>query len=73
MKNSYWTSSVNFKSFPKLDKDLDVDVCIVGGGITGLSTAYYLSKNGYDVCLLEKDRLAHHTTGNTTRKNHFPA
>lgn len=31
MKNSYWIDSVNFKSFPKLDKDLEVDVCIVGG------------------------------------------
>lgn len=31
MKNSYWINSVNLKSFPKLDKDLDVDVCIVGG------------------------------------------
>lgn len=31
-------------------------------GITGLSTAYYLSKNGYNICLLEKDKLAHHTT-----------
>lgn len=31
-------------------------------GITGLSTAYYLSKNGYNICLLEKDKLAHYTT-----------
>lgn len=31
MKNSYWIDSVHFKSFSKLDKDIDVDVCIVGG------------------------------------------
>lgn len=62
MKNSYWISSVNFKSFPKLERNLDVDVCIIGGGITGLSTAYYLSKKGYSVCILEKNKLASHTT-----------
>lgn len=68
MKNSYWIESINFKSFPKLEKDLEVDVCVIGGGITGLSTAYYLTKNGYNVCLLERDKLAHNTTGNTTAK-----
>ncbi|MBT0773935.1 FAD-dependent oxidoreductase [Kineosporia sp. J2-2] len=29
---------------PRLDGDLDVDVCVVGGGLTGLWTAYYLLK-----------------------------
>lgn len=37
-------------------------------GICGLSTAYYLTKNGYDVCILEKNKVASHTTGNTTAK-----
>ena len=32
--------------FPKLDRDLEVDVCIIGGGISGLSTAYALAKEG---------------------------
>ncbi|MBO5479203.1 MAG: FAD-dependent oxidoreductase [Clostridia bacterium] len=68
MNNSYWIHSINLKSFPKLEKDLEVTVAIIGGGITGLSTAYYLSQNGYDVCILEKDKLAHHATGNTTAK-----
>ena len=32
--------------FPTLDRDLQVDVCIVGGGISGLSIAYALAKEG---------------------------
>ena len=30
------------------------DVVIIGGGIVGISTAYYLAKQGIDVCLCEK-------------------
>lgn len=68
--NSYWLDSVksdNF-SFSSLDKDINVDVCVVGGGITGVSTAYMLAKTGLKVCILEKDKIAHHATGNTTAK-----
>ncbi len=40
------------------------DIVIVGGGIMGASTAYYLAKRGQkDVVLLEKDLLAQATTG----------
>lgn len=31
MDNSYWLDSVNLKQFPKLKKDLETDVVIVGG------------------------------------------
>ena len=67
---SLWIDSVkSFKTnFNSLDKNIEVDVCIVGGGITGISTAYLLAKAGLKVCILEKDKVAHHTTGNTTAK-----
>lgn len=66
--SSYWIDSVKFESFPHLDKDIDVDVCIVGGGITGISTAYLLVNQGYSVCILEKDQIGQKTTGHTTAK-----
>lgn len=68
--NSYWIDSTkdDFRSFSSLDTDINVDVCIVGGGITGISCGYYLAKSGLKVAILEKDLLAYKTTGNTTAK-----
>ncbi len=38
-------------------------VAIIGGGIAGCATAYYLSKDGHDVTLFERDSLASHASG----------
>ena len=59
---SLWINSIKLSSFSSLDKDINVDVCIIVGGITGISTAYLLSKAGLKVCVLEKDKIAHHAT-----------
>lgn len=42
------------------------DVLVVGGGITGLISAYLLTLAGKKVCLVERDRLGHGDTGCTT-------
>lgn len=68
--SSLWIDSVkhDVRNFPKLQENINVDVCIIGGGITGISTAYLLTKSGLKVCVLEKDKVAHHASGNTTAK-----
>ena len=66
--NSFWLKSFKINSFEKLKQDIEVDVCIVGGGITGITTAYYLNKQGYKVALLERDTLCSKTSGHTTAK-----
>jgi ribulose 1,5-bisphosphate synthetase/thiazole synthase len=43
----------NRPHFPKLDKDLNTDVCVVGSGISGTSIAYELVKQGLDVVMIE--------------------
>lgn len=65
---SYWTDSVETPEFSKLNKDIDVDVVIVGGGITGITAAYLLTNAGMKVAILDSDRLLNGTTGHTTAK-----
>lgn len=66
--NSYWTNSVEKHKYGKLEEDIKAQVCIIGGGLTGLTTAYYLSKEGLEVTIVEKSEICSHTSGNTTAK-----
>lgn len=67
--NSLWIDSIkNYDRFKKLDTDLETDVCIIGGGIFGITCGYYLTKLGYKVVILEKDLICQKTTGHTTAK-----
>ena len=66
--NSYWIERTNIKEYPKLENDIEADVCIVGAGIVGVTLAYLLNKQGKKVVLLEKDRVLSNTTANTTAK-----
>ncbi len=56
------------KNSKKLEGIVESDVCIIGGGITGISTGYYLSKSGKRVVILEREKIGTKTTGNTTGK-----
>ncbi|UNL83396.1 FAD-dependent oxidoreductase [Priestia koreensis] len=64
----YWRTEVDPPRYEALKEDIAVDVCIVGGGIAGITTAYLLSKEGVKVALLEADRIVNGTTGHTTAK-----
>ncbi len=69
--NSLWLSNDNFiknDSFNSLGENLETEVCIIGAGIFGTTCAYYLSKLGYKVVLVEKDKIGSKATGNTTGK-----
>ena len=57
--------------FPSLKGDKKTDVLIIGGGIAGLLTAYYLQQNGVNYILAEKDRICGENTQNTTAKLTF--
>jgi len=63
-----WLATADQPSFPPLDGDLDVDVAVVGGGITGLTTALLLQRDGARVALVEARRVGGGTTGHTTGK-----
>lgn len=48
---------------PTLAGDIDADVCVVGGGIAGCSTALHLAERGYRVVLLEAERIGWGASG----------
>jgi glycine/D-amino acid oxidase-like deaminating enzyme/nitrite reductase/ring-hydroxylating ferredoxin subunit len=55
-------------SFPSLSGELEVDVAVIGGGITGVTAAHLLKQAGRRVALLEMNRIAYGATGYTTAK-----
>ena len=62
----YWLDTAKIKTFPALAEDVTVDVLVVGGGITGLTTAYLLKEAGMTVAVAERNELATIDTGHTT-------
>lgn len=49
-----------------LSEDIDTEVIIVGGGVTGSILGYYLSKNNIDCVVLEKNIVGYGSTSITT-------
>jgi len=48
---------------PHLEGEKEVDVCVIGGGYTGLSSALFLAESGYRVCLLEAAKVGFGASG----------
>lgn len=63
---SYWLDSTDDTNYPSLEKDISVDIAIIGGGITGITTALLLKNEGFKVALIEADKIAQGTSGHTT-------
>lgn len=68
---SLWNETVSCHDFNELKSDIKTDVLIIGGGIAGILTAYFLQEKGIPYILVEKDRICSGTTGNTTAKITF--
>lgn len=65
---SYWNKTADKTEYPKLKENLEVDTLIIGGGISGITTAYCLALKGKTPILIEAGALCDGTTGNTTGK-----
>jgi glycine/D-amino acid oxidase-like deaminating enzyme/nitrite reductase/ring-hydroxylating ferredoxin subunit len=65
VNDSVWAPGLA-DSFAPLDRDLDVDVLVVGGGLTGLTATYLLARAGIRVALLERRRVMSGDTRLTT-------
>lgn len=61
---SYYTATTpHIPTFPAPEGRLRADVCVVGGGYTGLSAALELAERGFDVVLLEAERVGWGASG----------
>ena len=61
---SIWTTEIRGR--PDLEKDITADVCVVGAGIAGLTTAYLLGKEGKSVVVLDDRTIGGGETSRTT-------
>ncbi len=66
IQSSTWVEVDIAKQFPKLDRDIETDVAIIGGGLAGFLCAYTLAKAGKRVVVLEKERVGQGVTAYTT-------
>ena len=65
---SYWMASTAKTNYSALEEDIKVDTAVIGGGITGITCAYLLKKEGVKVAVIEADRIVQGATGHTTAK-----
>lgn len=54
------------KQYSYLTEDINCDVLIIGGGVTGALLSYYFTKENIDTVLIEKSRIGHGSTSITT-------
>lgn len=64
--NPVWSSFENTISYPSLKNDISVDVAVIGAGITGITTALLLQKQGLTVAIFEARSIGKGTTGQST-------
>ena len=61
---SYYAASVNDDTnFAPLQGDQSADVCVIGAGFTGISTALHLAERGYDVHVVEASKVGWGASG----------
>lgn len=63
---SYWIDSVQPLPFERLNQDIDTEVLIIGGGISGLTAGYLLAKAGRQVVLVDDGLIGSGESGRTT-------
>lgn len=68
---SIWLENKKDFNFKSLKENLEVDVLIIGGGITGVSLLYDLRNTNLKVCLVERNKIGEGVTSKTTAKLNY--
>ena len=62
--DSYYVATAKqFVERPKLEEDIRSDICVIGGGLTGINAALNLAEKGYSVVVLESERVGWGASG----------
>src|SRR3954454_16595141 len=64
--NYYEATQVENPRWPRLTFDLDVDVCVIGGGLAGLTAAREVARRGWSVAVLEANQIASGASGRSS-------
>jgi len=65
---SLWSKTSIPQNFPSLRGDLSVEAAVIGGGLAGILTAYFLSRRNVRAIVIEADKIGSGQTKNTTAK-----
>ena len=63
---SHWADTATLPHFPPAEHNIETDTIVIGGGLTGITTAYLLHRAGKSVVLIERGRCGLIDTGHTT-------
>ncbi len=66
MEKSIWTKDLEDQDYRSLDEDIETDVLVIGGGICGILCAYYMSKVGKQVVVVDSQKIGSRKTLKTT-------
>ena len=70
-KESIWLKDIKIVKNKPLNKDINVDVLIIGGGLTGISTLYNLRNEKLNICLVEQNFIGSGVTSKSTAKINY--
>ena len=65
---SIWSKTCDMKKRQALDREIETEVAVIGGGMAGILTAYQLERSGVRTVVLEAERAGGGQTKNTTAK-----
>ena len=67
---SIWNKNIKKRDIKELENDKNVDILIIGGGITGLTSAYFI-KDVKNICVVDANLIGHGVTLNSTAKINY--
>lgn len=67
-EKAIWLDNISRNKYPKLENDIECDILIIGGGITGISCGYFLKNCKKKIVLVEGNKICTGTTAKSTGK-----